>query len=167
MRPSVAPVTLSRGWVALEEVSPVRRAPRLVEGGEGLPRPLTRWGYGYDPVVVAFLHDLRCPACAELVQLWAECRAAYGAYEAVLVAITPRSCGVRAEGVWVLSDTEGVLRDRYAAWCPRLTRGGVSVLILDAYAAGWALWQGPEADPDQIHRGALEWLAFMSLQCPE
>jgi len=167
MLPSAAPAIPYDGWIPLGVRHQERRAPRIVPPGDAQPRALVQWGYGHGPVVLGFLHGETCLSCWTLVEEWSRHSATYAAYETTLVAVVPQVPQRWAPGVWFIPDPKGAIRQQYETWLAPVPSPGVMVVILDPFASPWAIWTGSEPHPEAIHRGLVEWLTFIGLQCPE
>lgn len=166
MKPSAARVTTSSTWRGLDVGQ--RRKPVLVSGYSPQGDRVTLSTYrGRQAVVLAFLHGPRCPACQALLSLWSQEAGTYRALESVVVTVVPEVSDALAANVVTILDPAGEQRRRLTEVIPHLPTDGVVVLVLDRYLAAWAMWQGPEAAAEAIHTGALEWLHFIALECPE
>jgi hypothetical protein len=87
----------------------------------------------------------------------------------LVVAPDPRiaqQLDVRSPYLYSLIDREEKMARLYSDLIDADANGKVMLFILDRFGVPWAAWSGEEPG-EETYKESLDWLDFISIQCPE
>ncbi|MDD5466762.1 MAG: redoxin domain-containing protein [Anaerolineales bacterium] len=153
-------------WIRFDPQEETAPALRLETPG-GAPFELADLR-GRSSVALLFTHGFGCRACRAAISDLRQQREAFRSQEAELLIVVPSREGLPpgdAEGILVDPGAAG--RRDFAALLEFDTGRSAMLFILDRYGTPYAAWFGDEPLQAGLADEALDWLEFISIQCPE
>lgn len=121
--------------------------------------------------LIIFFVSWECGECKNLVQQFAAQPSNLHYADAHVLVVVPgerlaKQLDVQLPYIHYVIDHESEMSMKYANLIDEQGKAKSMLFILDRFGVPWAAWSGEEPD-EETYKESLDWLDFISIQCPE